>query len=439
MKQTAFILFVLGAICSGGCREDGRLAGPEQPGPQRYGKLPGLKETPDKNLRDEFARIVDEGGTPELLTKAKLPDGENVAAGLARLFPNSRVKSIFDKSEEIYPKGRFTFNPIQLEKAIKFRKLYDHQRRQARAALDREECDFSISFELGFSAELPFVDVVRLCARLEAFRAAELLSDDDPAAAVESLRYMLRLSECLAAQKHPTTRLQAAMVRAEALGVLQYLVENPATTGEDLGRSYDLVRGSLKSWPPDADAWIGDRALGMHSYELVRAGHIVKLLTEEEVERFSAEGILAELPAAAVRKIDQDELYYLETMRKVIDDCSRPYYGRVKLFEQIRNELHQRRNSPGFPLVAGRLLLPDIEKGHVIQAQDRASCEAWALALASAAGRKPPPYQVNPLTGKQYRVVRDGHRVAVGNVAADDDADNPPIVVPDLAEQPAHK
>ena len=416
---------------------------------EAYGSLPGLTETPDPKLRAELARIVEEKATPELLTRPEIPDEENVAAGLAGLFEPLKIEDpdpeeIFNQSSAILPQGEFRFDPTGLERAIRFRGRYEAQRQAAREALYRPGCNFGVQHVAGFAADSSFVDVVRICARLEAFQAAESLARDDVAAAIESLGSMFRLAICLGAEKQAMARLEAAFVRLEALAVLQAIVghpeiSRPKITPEQLGRLYAMVGDSLKAWPPDADAWIGDRALGMHAYELVRAGRLVALLTEEEVKRFAAEEILRELPAAAQRNVNQDEIYYLEAMRTIIEACAEPYYKRRDVFESIRQDLHQKRNSPQFPLVAGRLLLVDIEKGHAVQARDRASCEAWALALAVASGNKRPPYQVSPLSGVEYEIVREDGQATVGGIFQDELPGSPPVVVPDLAGEGRQK
>lgn len=433
LRQAVVLPVLVGLLATVGCRQEATPEDARQQAAEDFGQLPGLAGAPDPRLQNELARIIDEGGTPALLAENRIAESENVAAGLTHLFPAKKVGSIFAESGEIFPPRQFTFNPLALEKAIRFRKKYEVQRQQVRQALGRGACNFGIHFEEGFAADLGFIDLVRLCARLEAFGAAESLADDDLDAAAESLGAMFRLAACLAGEKHAMARLEGAFCRTEALGVLRAIVEHPKTTQNHLERLAGLIRGQLDAWPPDADAWIGDRALGMYAYESVRAGKIRELLTEEEIRQFSEEKALLDLPAAAQRTVNQDELYYLQTMRKIIEACARPYHARVELFQQIREDLHRRRASPDFPLVAGRLLLPDIEKGHRIQARDRAICEAWALALAAGSGAEPPPYQINPLTGKSYRVVREEGLVTVANEGMGEDGDDSPVIVPDLA------
>ena len=364
-----------------------------------------------------------------------------MAQGLVRLFEPSKTGQVLEESGEILPPGKFELDPTRLERAIGFLERYEAERQRCREALQRPKCNFGIRYQAGFAADLAFIDVVRICARLEALHAAVSLANDDVQGAVESLDAMFRLAACLGREKHPTARLEAALVREEALAVLRTVVSypdasEPRITLGQLGRLYTLVEQQLSSWPPDRNAWIGDRALGIHAYELVRAGRLVELLTEDELRRFGEEGILEEFPAAAQRNVNSDELFYLAAMRKIIDACSRPYFEREETLLAIRQQLQQGRNRPQFPLVAARLLLVDIEKGHALQARDRAGCEAWALGLAAASGREPPPYQVSPLWGKKYDVVIGDGLVTVWGAYPDEGGIGPSSEVPNLAGRP---
>ncbi len=303
----------------------------------------------------------------------------------------------------------------------------------ARLALQRADCRFPIAYEAGPADELTFLDTAWICSRLEAFRVAEALSSLDVDSAIESLRYMLRLAECLAAEPHPIVRLQGAFLRTEALIVLQTIASS-----EDFDRSNALMihgwlADQLKSWPDDGLAWIGDRAQGMVIYEAARGGKLEDFLTDEEEEQLKEVGSLSEFQDAVQRDVNSDELYYLLAMREIIESCQHPYHTRIEDFEELRRDLHERRNRSDFPLVAGRFLLLNVEKGHVIQARDRANCEAWVLGLALACGKKPPEFANNPLTGRPYRVERDGRTILIFDIGTGLDGDNPPWVVPDMS------
>jgi hypothetical protein len=81
------------------------------------------------------------------------------------------------------------------------------------------------------------------------------------------------------------------------------------------------------------------------------------------------------------------------------------------------------------------MLLPNIENGHRLQAKDRALCEAWATALSLGAGRKPPPYSVNPLTGQPYKILRQNGRIELVTGDPAHPQEEFRILVPDLASK----
>jgi len=280
---------------------------------------------------------------------------------------------------------------------------------------------------------------VRICGRLEAFHAAKSLSEDHLEPAVESFSLMLRLASCLGAEKHLEARLNAALLRAEAFDVLQAVVRHDRITRTHLVQLHKMVQAQISAWPDDARAWIGDRAIGLHTYELVRAGHLVELLTPEELEEFGGRGALKDFCKAALRGINGDELYYLETMRKVIESCGQPYHTRVALLDSIADDLHQKQETSDFPLIAARMLLKDLKKAQIIQARDRANWEAWTLALALATGQRMPPYEINPLTGEKYERAKADHEIIVWNFGSGQDGDDPAINVPAVGDGPREK
>ncbi len=404
-------------------------------GPDFYGKLPGLSATPDPELREEYTRIVEEGGTPEQLTLPPIPDEENLAAALRDLFPADKLEEILLETERIIPpvKLGFNYDPVRLHRAMVFWKQYQQAWQKAREAMSRPRCQFGIRFIDGDGADLSFIKTVWIVARLEMFYAADQLAKKQISEGIASLEMVLQLAHCLGAEKHFEPRGQAAFLRSEALLLLEAIVRRPEIERGHLEKLADLLETHLAQWPPDAAAWIGERALGMYAYELVRDGRLLNLASPEEIEAMGGQSIAAELAEVAKRTVNLDELYYLRTMRRIIDSCSEPYCKRAALFEEIRLDLHQKRNTSEFPLVAGYLLLPSIENGHRIQAKDRALCEAWAVALSLGAGRKAPPYQVNPLTGQPYKIFRPEGRIELVTGDPARPQDELRILVPDLA------
>ncbi len=401
---------------------------------ERFGSLPYLSATRDPRLADELARIVEEGGTPAQLSAAAAAGEPSVGAALATLFPKERLGWLVARSAELLPPGEFRFDPIRLQHAIAFRRKYDQERLQAREALKRADRRLGICFLAGFAADTSVIDAARVCGRLEAFHAAELLAEDDLDGAIGVLDHMFALARCLAAEQHLDARIHAAQLRAEALAAMQTVATDGSVTREHLHALRQIVDAQLQAWPDDADAWLGERAIGLHAYELVRDGALLALLTEEEIEEFEQEGNLRMVAEAARRGADPDQLYYLETMREVIAVSQKPYHARLPALEAIDHDLQQRRETPDSPLVAARLLLKDLAAAHAIQGLDRALIEAWALALSAATG-EPAAQSINPLTGWAYELAREDTLVVVSGIGAGSDAERWKVYVPDFTER----
>jgi len=425
--RAAVVLFALALGC-GGSPDD---AGPQSPA--ELGELANLRAVADPWLRAELARIEEDGGTPEQLTGSSSAGEQDAASGFEDLFPKSSLTRLLLGTENLFPDGEFRFDPVELEKAIEFRRRYDAQRLAARQLLERPGCDFHVQFTEGFSAKLDFIPVIRVLGRLEAFEAAEALAADELPRAAAALQTMLQLAGRLDAATHLDARLSAALLRAEAFRVLGAIVDRCRARPEQIERLRQVVLEHLNRWPEDAQVWIAERALGLWAYEMVRVGQTFELLGAEEAKQLAEETDLPKFTVAAERNVDRDERYYLEAMRKIIDISLKPYHARRETFAAIREDLQQKRATSEFPLVAGRLLLPDVWEAQEVLARDRANWEAWAAAL-SAAAEKPPPFDVNPLTGEEYRIERLADDLVVTGFGTGTQGDFPEIRVPMPAE-----
>ena len=447
IRYFSTVILILVFCVSPSCKKQPKAEFPEQLGIEDYGRLPGLKGTSLEKLRNELARVVEQKGTPEILdgiglvegdsldepsasARPQIPDDINTAAGLADAFGKKTFDSLQETIDKLYPSGPFQFNALQLRTVVGFLARHQDELLRARKALQRPKCDFGIRHVRGFANDVSFIDRVRLAGRLEAFSAAKsLFTDDNPREATNALGNMMQWARLLGEQRHATARLQAAMLRAEAMEVLQAIVLHPRCKEKDLSHLHEIVHENLAEWPDDADAWIGDRALGMHCYEIVRDGAIACLLTPEEINEFAAIGAIEELPAAAKAVADEDELFYLSAMRKIIESCRQPYFQRANVATEILAQAAAKKNAPDYPLVADRLLLPDINRGLRMQAEDRATVESWAVALEAALGR-PAGYTLNPLTGKKYRVSRNDKQVSVIEPENGEEKSRVAVVVP---------
>jgi hypothetical protein len=432
--------------CSTGCRRD-RSGSPVDPDTiAAYGKLPGLRESHHPELRAELARLVSERATPALLTReaqlARRSAGDHnttleaadfACNPLADIFPADLLRRAEPRAAELVASDQFQFSDSHLEAAAQFRELLEPQRQRFRESIQQPDFTFAVRHVDGLMADLSFIDAAQLGSRLEALWAAELIGRGRPDEAIEPLVSMLRAVGLLAAESHPATRMAAAHMRAEALHLLGAIARHPHVSHDAHVRLSRLLADQLAQWPPDANAWIGDRAQGLHTYELIRDGHLLSVLRPEEIREIEREEGQKALGSVEGESLDNDELFYLNAMRTIIDSCEQPYWRRKGVFQQIRKQLEELRNTDDFPLVAARVLLTDMEMGHQVQAQDRGRCEGWALALAAALGRKRPDYEANPLTGTPYRVREQADRITVWE--AGPPSDGRPIVIP-IAPRP---
>jgi hypothetical protein len=402
-------LMALAAALGGGCSRERPQAFDDEY-IESLAELPQAKQSSDADLLAAIARVEEQRGAPWQLAEppVAIAQQDNAADVIADLFFPAVLEELTEDLAGLYPRDEFQVNKLVLERMIRLRQRFDSELRQLEEALARPASRFPIEYRRGFFAETRFVDSAIACARLEAIRVAELLDADRPSDAVVPLRAMFRVAELLAAEKHVEARLAAADIRAEALRVLERIAQHEATTRSELIALLDIVEWQLAHWPGDALAWQGDRAMTLHAYEVIRDQRVHLLLTPDEVEEFRAEGILRDFPAAAKRVVDEDELYYLQAMDRLLGSCERPYHKRLETFAALRRELHELRDKDDFPLAAARLFLPAIEEGMRRQAEDRGRCEAAAIALSLAAGIEPPDYTLHPVTGKPYEITREG-------------------------------
>ena len=390
-------------------------------------------------MRDELARLVAEDATPALLDG---PDRATAPAGTAAEQPHDPLHDVISPAglaallanlDRDYPPGAFRFGSVEFDKASRLREQHNAALDRYRAILAESDFRFHVALTSGLLADLSFLDHATAMHRLEAIGAAESLRLNSPAEAILPLRRMFRVDALLAELKHVASRLTAARLRGEALRVAEAVAGHPRANQELLHRLHQLIGSQLSPWPPDANAWIGDRAMGLHAYEMVRDGQLLNLLTGDEIRRLGKQQDINSFVQAVTRSLDQDELFYLQSMRSIIESCSEPYYHRQPTIDAIATNLNQLQDTPHFPLFAAQVLLMDQEPGRRLQALaqglrlqalDRARCEAFALALSAASGTAATPLPVNPVTGKPFELISREEQVEVRAIDGEEDGES---------------
>ena len=419
-KRTIFLVLVCCLITAAtGCPRAPKNEQQEAETFINYAKLPGLQAAHHPELKVEYALLVSERMTPAMLDE----DAVKAAAGvtdlrqvLAAQFNSSALEYAMERTGRQFENGELNWNEVSMLQASQVLRQYDSQRTTVREALSDPDTTMTVPLSQGLGVNIDFIDAAQLYHRLETFYAADQMARGDLDGTLETLGLMFRLSALLGEQKHVVARLTAARCRSEALNIVDALAKNSKTTNEQWDRLASVVNLQLANWPNDAKAWIGDRAQGLHMYEMIRDGHLLSMLTSEELQELSEGRTLNAFQAAAVQTIDDDEAFYLQAMRKLIEDCDVPYYQRRDTFAQLRDELGELQKSPEYPLIADRLLLQEVEMAQEQQALDRAWMEAWANALALAVEDVSPPYKTNPATGSKYDINYENGRVIVSRI-----------------------
>lgn len=414
---TRYHILLTALLLLSGCNAEHRFAN-EPPDFRRFGELPGLEKSADPALQDEFARLQAEEATPAQLAQLEPPLSRDAAKTFRETFPTARVESLLEDFAKVYPEGKFVFSGPAKQRARDLLKNHHDFITAAQATFAGEHYRLPIDHNQGLLADMNIVDVAEIAHRADALAVIDLLDEGDLTLAHDAVIRMLRLDHALASARHVVPRMKGARLRLEALRVLEAVVQDERVTPAMLAELRDLLADHLRDWPEDADAWIGDRGQGLHTYEMIRHGLVLSVFSDAEIEELREETGVGATAKAVSENVDADERYYLQAMREIIDACDQPYHQRRELLEKIARHLQDERNAPDFPLIAGRILLVGFDAGHRQQAQDRAACEGWLLALCHATNQQPPDLTHNPQTGRAYQVQREETRVVVTNARA---------------------
>lgn len=370
----------------------------------RFARLSGAKESPTPGLADAVRQIEAAGEGPQQLVRPPATDG-NAATALAKALDDATRLELLPQLEELaWPAGgEYSARQVALARELLAKRgaLLDEVTDAGRAP----RCEFDVRHDLGYFGKLAFLDDVAVAARLHMLAALVALRDDQGPAACDHLESAARWLGSLAEERRIEARLLAAQLRGEWLRVVSEAVTRPATLAE-AQRLYAVLAGWLRAWPPDRRALVGDRAVTLHAYEAIRAGMLENILTTEEQHSLGDQGVLSAMRAMDDAAIDSDELAYLRAMETIIASSDQPLFQRADglrtLFDRFEPGGEGARAAP----LAAHLFLKDLPRALERMARDRARCEAWAIAIAAAAGFDMPPYAANPVNGDDYQVHR---------------------------------
>ena len=413
---------------------------------RRLADLPGISKSADDRLKSELARIRKEEATPRQLNRvdaARLPDGlhptpdtrERSTKALTEWLTDGMVRQYQAKLARWY-RDVLAGIPIDDRPVVKtLLKESREFRGNARKLIGQRDFGLAVAIDRGPFADMRFLDRAELFVQLESIDALSRLLDDEPVNAVVRWDLAGRMIEEIASLPHGVPRAAAARLRSNWLRVGQTIAERSASAPDVLDSIEATLNRHLQRWPEDRLALIGDRAVGLITYELLRTGYWMSLLPITELQKLKQDNRLGKMAVYLQERVDDDEWYYLRTMRKLIDVSGKPYYERRATIEAIDKAQDELRGTVDFPWYATDYLLQDVDQLQRLQALDRTLTEGLLFAIATAkdpqAPGRPPRIQE---TGDAVRYRIDEKNVVLENLEWPED--RTPVTVPIVTHRP---
>lgn len=395
-----------------GCGDSRPALNPVVERAQAYGELPGLRGSAHPQLQQAYRDLA---ATRSAAAPLQVTASRSYQT-FEEAYPALIRSGLQREMNELWPDAGTPLSPGGLEQARRIVAAQAASRRRfARAVEGLQLAPQRVPLDR-LQVGDAWLDVAQVGCRVEGLAALETLAEGAPSEALPPLTHMLRVSQQLAREPDLHARLTAGNLRADALQVLSAIVNHPAATHAVITQAHQTLSLHTSDWPADERLWSAEREYGLLVYELVRAGKYGDLLPREQRLELERQGLLSATQAAALKHIDDDELFYLRAMELQIAAAQLPYFQRRPAIEQLEAELQIRRESGDFPLIAGSLLLADVAEIHRQLAQDRCRCEAWLVVLAAAQEQSAGAPPTCSLTGQPYELKVTRDEVAIVNL-----------------------
>ena len=380
----------------------------------------------DSAIVDEINNIKNEEGMPDQVFVRDIPAKDNIAVHVMNEFRGVEEKTYNRLRSQISVSGPWSYEPQGLKENGNIMATYSPQRDRIRDMLDKPDVRFEqdmIGTENGLVPDDKNAETDWFYVTLEECEIAKSLENKDMVGAMKSLTYILRFAELVSHSKFVVMRKQGADIRENALRILQTMVYDPKFGSVETKAMNDLLISQLQKWPNDRKCWIGDRASSLRVYDLLRRGRVSEALEPEDLDELYRLNVLGEVRDTSVRgkkqetsmeakiaffktsDIDKDQIQYLKAMRTVVDSCSKPFYQRLPILDEIEDHFKKLQGSKEYVAIAP-ILLRYIREGMQFQAEDKARVEAWVLALATKRKFTVKPGTLDPVRGKPYQVSR---------------------------------
>lgn len=359
---------------------------------------------------EELDKIAEEGNAPELLfPKEETPETKNLAEVLEQKLGPEAVpvyRQLLPFAQRV--SGAYWEVPVDiLEKARPIIGKNTKEIQEIRKVLDREDAVFiphlNMTANYGPQITVDLINALETYPLLEEFEIARFVREENIDGAVDSLIYILRTAELASGFPGTETRLVSANMRERAFSILQSLVWNPQFTEAHARKIYSLLRVTLLFWPSDAKTLIGERIASLWTYEMARVDALSQTLAPDEMQRLRSLGNFDSLLLNLKSTVDEDQMFYFQSIRSLIDASQTPFFTRDDVFDKIDKDIASKLNKPDYPLVAS-ILLYQLNVAMKNLALDLARTETWTCALGKSFGELVDDIYKDPVIGEEYEI-----------------------------------
>ncbi|MDR2346443.1 MAG: hypothetical protein LBE18_10280 [Planctomycetaceae bacterium] len=353
---------------------------------KRFTGIETTRTYQNRELTGEIKKVLQASALPGDIFKLKVPSDKNLAVLLKRefkIYHDNRGEFELLRKEPIFINEKVNDNALlQAEEVLE---RVDQKRLSVRKMLDDAE-QTAYSFEIinidgiGETPDISSAGYLDDYIILEEYAIARAIRAGKIRDAVIAIAYIFRIAQLTADVPNLSVRYAAAQTRLKAIDLVQNVVFAKSFEEEDLSELFLIILEQLETWSEESKTFIGYRASGMKTFNLILALGIEYAFENSELDELAKRD-----ENRFEYKINQnwawDHVFFLESMQKIIGECEQPYYMRRDVIEKILHTLGEKYDTPD-ELITSTFLLRDIPRFMQFYAVERTKCEIAALAMA---------------------------------------------------------
>jgi hypothetical protein len=245
-------------------------------------------------------------------------------------------------------------------------------------------------------------------ALLEEYVVAQALLEGNIEEAMEALDYVFRITYLASMLGNVGTRADAAAVRLRAFEVMQRIVLDPKFEKAHLIKLRNILLEERKNWTSEYVAWFGDRASGMMLYHNVMLRGL-NALEPAELASLDERGVTGRFNRGFMKYHEQDKIFYLRSMQKILDVSEEPFTKRLDVLSQIQTGLLATEHTYDDEGIAkehfvANIMLKEVDRFMRLFAADQAALDRAIVAILRSLDQGGTERYRNPFTDEPYEV-----------------------------------